>query len=160
MGNSMLAIVPFGDGSACTQPPVSPLKGGHEKWSACARDVGDAVPYRVPAKASEARPYGGGAERGESVQDAMYLRLLEEKAKNRVMGVQLECASALLRVREERAAQKKRVRKAALKLLGWFGFGLCWGVCAMACWYFAPKWTCIAPAVLMGLAWRKAGGEV
>ena len=90
-------------------------------------------------------------------QDAMYLRLLEEKAKNRVMGVQLECANALLRVREEKREAKKRVRKAALKLLGWFGFGLAWGVLAMACWYLAPWWTCIAPVSLMLAAWWNAG---
>ncbi len=96
----------------------------------------------------------GGAE------DTMYLRLLEEKAKNRVMGVQLECANALLRVREEKREAKKRVRKAALKLLGWLGFGFGWGVLAVACSVFAPWWTCIAPVCLMLAAWWKAGGEV
>ena len=147
MSNTMLAVVSFGDGSACTGEHSSPLRCG----------VGSAYRTEVPARGEGMpSPYMGAVQ----AEDAMYLRLLEEKAKNRVMGVQLECASALLRVREERATQKKRVRKAAMKLLGWFGFGLCWGVCAMACWYFAPKWTCIAPAVLMGLAWWKAGGEV
>ena len=104
--------------------------------------------------------HGTSSSVDDETQNTMYLRLLEEKAKNRVMGVQLECANALLRVREEKREAKKRVCKAALKLLGWFGFGLAWGVLAMACWYLAPKWTCIAPAVLMCLAWRKAGGEV
>lgn len=93
-------------------------------------------------------------------QDELHMAYLNAKTQNRMLGIELACANEHLNAIYEQRENKKRVYKAALKLLGWLGFGLAWGVLAMACWYFAPKWTCIAPAVLMGLAWWKAGGEV
>ena len=148
MSNPMLAIAPVGSAS--------------REDSACAHLI---RPFGAPSPQGEGFEIATTAKRShndsfEGADDTMYLRLLEEKAKNRVMGVQLECANALLRVREEKREAKKRVRKAALKLLGWFGFGLAWGVLAVACSVFCPWWTCIAPVCLMLAAWWKAGGEV
>ncbi len=93
-------------------------------------------------------------------QDDLHMAYLNAKTQNRMLGIELACANEHLRAIYEQRENKKRVYKAALKLLGWLGFGFGWGVLAVACSVFAPWWTCIAPVCLMALAWWKAGGEV
>ncbi len=104
------------------------------------------------------RPYGEEASGAE--QDEVQMRLWEEMAKNRVLDMELECAHKRIRAEAKRKEAKRQLRKEALKLLGWLGVGFGCGLMALACWFLAPRWTCIAPAVLMALAWWKAGGEV
>lgn len=93
-------------------------------------------------------------------QDELHFAYLGAKTDNRKLSATLEELYLEKCEQEERRENKKRVYKAALRLLGWLGFGFGWGVLAIACSLYAQWWTCIAPAVLMVLAWYKAGGEV
>ena len=93
-------------------------------------------------------------------QEAVQMRLWEEMAKNRVLDMELAWANKRIRVEAERREAKRQLCKEALKLLGWLAVGVLCGGMAVACFLLAPKWTCIAPAVLTALAVWRAGEEV
>lgn len=128
--------------AAGTTPLYPPFKGGQGAHLAV-----------VPTSAS-------GMPHATDAEDAVHLRLLEEKAKNHLLGSELAWAKDLIRAAAEEREAMRRVCRAALKLLGWLAVGVLCGGMAVACWCLAPKWTCIAPAVLMGLAWWRAGKAV
>ena len=127
--------------AAGTTLPVSPFKGGQGAHLAV-----------VPTSAS-GMPHATDAEE-------MQMQLWEEMAKNRTLRIKLAWAKDLIRAAAEEREAMRRVCRAALKLLGWLAVGVLCGGMAVACWCLAPWWTCIAPAVLMYLAWRKAGEAV
>ena len=182
-----IVLVPASGGTMWASSPTGNGEGAYCNGGAYTGRAGSPAPTgisMVPAWAGRvARPYGdfdgachgrteapaptGGvhgrteaADRAGAEQEAVQMRLWEEMAKNRVLDMELAWANKRIRVEAERREAKRQLCKEALKLLGWLAVGVLCGGMAVACFLLAPKWTCIAPAVLTALAVWRAGEEV
>lgn len=94
---------------------------------------------------------------GENETDAVYLRMFEEKAKNRWLSEELKRTKAVVKALVLRRELEKKVIMEAMRVLGWLAIAATCVACTVYTVMVAPLWTAIAPAVLAGLAMRKAG---
>ena len=166
-----IVLVPASGGTMWASSPTGNGEGAYCNGGAYTGRAGSPAPTGYFDSACTGRteasaPTGGvhgrteAADRAGAEQEAVQMRLWEEMAKNRVLDMELAWANKRIRVEAERREAKRQLCKEALKLFGWLAVGVLCGGMAVACFLLAPKWTCIAPAVLTALAVWRAGEEV
>lgn len=138
MEQRKMALVSLMGCAAGTTPLYPPFKGEQGAHLAVAPTSASGMPHATDA------------------EDAVHLRLLEEKGKNRWLSGELKHTKSVVKALVLRRELEKKVFVEAVRVLGWSAIAATCVACTVSTVRVAPLWTAIAPAVLAGLAMRKA----